>query len=94
MIQRATIKRARELRSDQPNAERLFWSRVRNRQLGNWKFRRQAPIGPYIIDFYVDEVKAIIELDGAQHGRGNHPVRDENRGKWLKKKVFRHAILE
>ncbi len=83
MKHKATVERARELRSGDSGAEKLFWARVRNRQLGNWKFRRQAPIGPYIVDFYVDELKAVVELDGDQHGETVHGLRDVARDKWL-----------
>ena len=83
MKQKATTERARELRRNQSNAERLFWSKVRNRQLAGWKFKRQVPLGPFIVDFYVDEAKAVIELDGDQHGRDDHPARDAARDEWL-----------
>ena len=58
---------ARELRKNMTDAERRVWSRLRGRQLGGYKFRRQAPIGPYIVDFVCFEAKLIIELDGGQH---------------------------
>jgi len=58
---------ARRLRRDQMDAEGLFWSQVRNRKLGGYKFKRQATIGPYIADFYCAEKKLVIELDGDQH---------------------------
>lgn len=83
MKHKATIERARELRSGHSGAEKLFWSKARNRQLGGWKVRRQAPLGPYIVDFYIDELKAVIELDGDQHGESEHSLRDAARDKWL-----------
>ena len=58
---------ARHLRRDQTDVEKLFWSKVRNRQLGGYKFKRQHVIGSYIVDFYCAEKKLIIELDGGQH---------------------------
>ncbi|BBA35440.1 uncharacterized protein sS8_3503 [Methylocaldum marinum] len=58
---------ARALRKQQTDAEKLLWSRLRNRQLQGCKFRRQQPIGPYIADFLSLEPKLIIELDGGQH---------------------------
>lgn len=82
-IRKATVERARELRSGHSGAEKLFWTKARNRQLGGWKVRRQAPLGPYIVDFYVDELKAVIELDGDQHGETFHSLRDTARDKWL-----------
>ncbi|MGC9237589.1 MAG: endonuclease domain-containing protein, partial [Thiomonas sp.] len=62
----ASIQRARELRRNLTEAERLLWNRLRNQQLGV-KFRRQAPIGPYIVDFLCPQARLIIELDGGQH---------------------------
>jgi len=61
-----TQRNAKQLRQNMTEAEKLLWSRIRNRQLGV-KFRRQTPIGRYIADFYCHEQKLIIELDGSQH---------------------------
>ena len=58
---------ARDLRRNQTDAEKLVWSRLRNRQLEGRKFRRQQIIGPYIADFLCLEPKLIVELDGGQH---------------------------
>jgi len=60
-------QRARALRQNQTDAERLLWKHLRNRQLLGFKFRRQVPIGPYIIDFVCLSLKLIIEVDGSQH---------------------------
>ncbi len=59
--------RARALRQNQTDAERLLWKYLRNRQLFGYKFRRQVPIGPYIIDFVCLSLKLIVEVDGSQH---------------------------
>jgi len=59
--------RARELRSQQTDAEALLWSRLRNRQLSGLKFRRQRPIGNFIADFACVEIGLAVELDGGQH---------------------------
>ena len=58
---------ARTLRRNQTDAERKLWSRIRNRQLLGFKFRRQFPIAPYIVDFVCAEARLIVELDGSQH---------------------------
>jgi len=58
---------ARNLRQNQTDAEKLLWSRLRNRRLLNYKFRRQYVIEPYIVDFICLELKLVIELDGSQH---------------------------
>ena len=54
----------RVLRRNAPPAEVLFWQRVRDRQLGGFKFRRQWSIGPYVADFCCPECRVIVELDG------------------------------
>ena len=59
--------RARRLRRDQTEAERKLWARLRDRELDGAKFRRQHPIGPFIVDFCSPEHRLIIELDGGQH---------------------------
>lgn len=85
---KATTERARHLRTGSSGAEKLFWTKARNRQLAGWKVRRQVPLGPYIVDFYVDELKAVIELDGDQHGEGLHSLRDAARDKWLQQNGY------
>jgi very-short-patch-repair endonuclease len=60
-------QRARALRKNQTDAERLLWTHLRSRQLNGFKFRRQVPIGPYIVDFLCMSLKLIIEVDGSQH---------------------------
>ena len=60
--------RPRELRENATPAERLLWSRLKSRQLGGWKFRRQQRLGGYIADFYCHDAGLVIELDGGQHG--------------------------
>ncbi|HEX4179742.1 MAG TPA: DUF559 domain-containing protein [Caulobacteraceae bacterium] len=70
--------RARALRETQTGVEQLLWSKLRNRQLGGWKWKRQVPRGPYIVDFLWVEAGLVVELDGvcetifAAYGR-NHP---------------------
>jgi very-short-patch-repair endonuclease len=59
--------RARRLRAASPDAERAIWHRLRNRQLGTYKFRRQHPVGPFFADFACVEARLIVELDGGQH---------------------------
>ena len=58
---------AHELRIYATDAERLFWSKVKNRQLENFKFRRQVPFRRYILDFVCFELKLVVEIDGGQH---------------------------
>jgi very-short-patch-repair endonuclease len=59
--------KAKKLRKNNTEAERLLWEKLRGRQLINCKFRRQHPFPPYIVDFYCAQKNLIIELDGGQH---------------------------
>ena len=60
-------ERARELRNNMTNAEWYMWSRLRNRQLAGYKFRRQFPIGPYFADFACLSARLVVEVDGEGH---------------------------
>jgi len=67
MTTRLNTGRARDLRRDQTPVEARLWSRLRNRQLDGFKFRRQLPIEGYIADFVCIDAKLVVELDGGQH---------------------------
>ena len=58
---------AERLRRDQTDAEIKMWTLLRCRQFFGFKFRRQQPIGPYIVDFYCPRAQLVVELDGGQH---------------------------
>ena len=58
---------ARAFRKTPTKTENIVWQWLRNRNLGKYKFRRQYPIGPYIVDFFCDRLKLVIEIDGAAH---------------------------
>ena len=73
---------ARSLRKRQTRAEELLWRKLRARQLEDAKFRRQVPIGKYIVDFISFEKKIVIELDGGQHAET--AARDAERDAWLR----------
>lgn len=62
-----TRVRARQLRKNPTDVERLLWQRLRFWQVDGFKFRRQQPLGPYIVDFVYLQKKLIIEIDGGQH---------------------------
>jgi adenine-specific DNA-methyltransferase len=64
---RPTNPHARQLRRDATDVERLLWSALRNRQLHGHKFRFQATVGPFVVDFLCAEKRLIVELDGSQH---------------------------
>jgi len=67
---------ARSLRRNMTDAERVLWRELRRNGLG-WRFRRQFPIPPYIVDFACLEARLVIEADGGQHNRpGDHDHRD------------------
>lgn len=85
--QKEIQKRARDLRSNQTGAEGLLWMHLRNRQLNNLKFRRQHPIGNYIVDFYCAEVGVIVEIDGDTHL--DRVEYDQNRTEWLERQGLR-----
>jgi len=55
------------LRRDGTDVEQRLWYHLRGRQLGGMKFRRQEPIGPFIVDFCSLDAKLVVELDGGQH---------------------------
>jgi very-short-patch-repair endonuclease len=59
--------RAKELRQSMTSAERILWERLRDRRLAGIKFRRQHPIGSFIVDFYCAEARLVIEVDGGIH---------------------------
>ncbi|MBW2033435.1 MAG: endonuclease domain-containing protein [Deltaproteobacteria bacterium] len=69
------------------DAERLLWQHLRNRQLGGYKFRRQRPIGSYIVDFVCLEKNIVIEVDGGQHA--GQMESDSKRSDYLKEKGYR-----
>jgi very-short-patch-repair endonuclease len=75
------IDKARELRKAQTDVEALLWRRLRNRQLGGYKFRRQHPIGRFVVDFVCAEALLIVELDGGQHV--DQTRYDNARTRWL-----------
>ncbi len=70
------------LRKNQTDAERVMWNQLRNRQVLDYKFRRQQIIGPYIADFLCLEPKLVIEIDGGQHS--DTLEYDETRSKYLR----------
>jgi very-short-patch-repair endonuclease len=61
------VQTARELRSNATYAERCLWRHLRNRHLGEYRFRRQQPIAGYVVDFVCTRARLIVEIDGGQH---------------------------
>ena len=62
-----SVQQARRLRKRATEAETRLWSRLRNRRIANLKFRRQHPFGNRVVDFFCEEAKLAIELDGSDH---------------------------
>jgi very-short-patch-repair endonuclease len=71
--------RARRMRREPTDAERKLWQLLRDRRLGGFKFRRQAPIDHYVVDFFCEEASLAVELDGEQHGEPEAVVYDGRR---------------
>ena len=80
---------ARALRQHSTPAERLLWSRLRDRRLAGFKFRRQEPIAERIVDFFCAEKRVAIELDGAGHGFAAGERGDRKRTIQLQKEGLR-----
>ncbi len=80
---------AKNLRKQSTDTERVLWQHLKAKQLGGLKFRRQQPIGNYIVDFICFERKIIIELDGSQHSRELERNRDKQRDTWFKQQGYK-----
>jgi very-short-patch-repair endonuclease len=78
---------AKKLRKEMTIAERVLWRQLRAKQFENLKFRRQQPIGDYIVDFVCFEKKLIIEVDGGQHAENEEA--DRERTNWLEDRGYR-----
>jgi very-short-patch-repair endonuclease len=78
---RKIVQRARELRRNPTDTERKLWHHIRDKQIENYRFRRQRPIGKYIVDFICLEANLVIELDGGQHA--DQQQYDAERTKYL-----------
>lgn len=76
------VRKARELRTQMSLPEVLLWRHLRKEPEGI-KFRRQHPIGDYVLDFFCPSAKLCVEIDGEAHSRGNRPERDKARDAWL-----------
>ena len=86
--QGSVVNRARRLRSDMSVPERLLWQQFRMRPLG-LKFRRQHPIGPYIVDFCSLQHRLVVEVEGIVHDMGQQPEYDQRRFQFIKDNGFR-----
>ena len=82
-ISDSLLENSRALRKQSTPAEELLWSKLRNRKLNNLKFRRQQPMEGFILDFYCDQAKLGIELDGGIHLLRELAEYDEQRTAFL-----------
>ena len=78
-------KLAKKLRKGQTDAESLLWKHLRIKQMEGVKFRREEPIGRFIVDFVSFEKKVIVEVDGGQHSE----EADKEREQWLRSQGFK-----
>ena len=91
-----TVIRAKRLRRSPTLPEGLLWQQLRKRPDGH-KFRRQHPLGPYILDFYCAAARLAIEVDGEAHIMGDNPAHDVRRDRWLARqgvRVVRFSAVE
>ena len=81
------ISKARRLRRNSTQAEKVLWNHLRNHQMLGYQFRRQAPIGKYIVDFLCYQRRIVVKLDGGQHQeQANY---DNERTRWLESRGFK-----
>ena len=78
---------ARKLRRESTEAEKALWRALRDRNLQGFKFRRQQPVGRFIVDFVCFERQLVIEVDGGQHA--TQTDKDKARDVWLQGQGFR-----
>ena len=82
-----TKQSARALRKRMTDAERLLWRHLRNREMGGWKFRRQYPVGPFVVDFICVEKNLVIEVDGGPPAKNEEE--DNQRSSYLNRMGYR-----
>ncbi|MGO8813172.1 MAG: endonuclease domain-containing protein [Terriglobia bacterium] len=81
----AQTQKARQLRHTPTDTEQAAWCLLRSTKFKGFKFRRQHPLGPYIVDFYCAQRRLIVELDGSVHAQASQARRDSRRDAHLKK---------
>ena len=78
---------AKALRARHTDVEQKLWYHLRDRRLNGFKFRRQVPLGCYIVDFLSEELRLVVEADGGQHA--DQVGHDAARTKWLESQGYR-----
>jgi very-short-patch-repair endonuclease len=76
---------ARALRRRMTASEIVVWRWLRGRRFSGWKFRRQHPIGPFVVDFFCDALKVAVEIDGASHSTDAAAFHDSRRTAYLQR---------
>ncbi len=84
-----TLTRARKLRAEMSDEERILWMLLRDRRFAEFKFRRQVPLGDYVADFVCFGAKLVLELDGSQHAAPEQAKFDAIRTQHLEAAGFR-----
>jgi very-short-patch-repair endonuclease len=84
-----TLERARSLRRNETAAEIKLWEALRGRRLHGFKFVRQLPVGPYVVDFACRSRMLIVEVDGATHGEDHEVAHDARRTAFLEAQGWR-----
>ena len=80
--------RARRLRNRGTDAERKLWAHLRNSQVTRLKFRRQYPVGPYVVDFLCIEARLVVEVDGGGHDTEEQRLADAMRSEYLESRGY------
>ena len=88
-----TLERARRLRREMSDEERVLWMLLRDRRFAGFKFRKQVPLGDYVVDFVCFGSKLILELDGSQHAEPEQAKFDADRTQYLEVAGFRVARI-
>src|SRR5947209_19275695 len=83
---KVTFQHARELRRKMTLPEVLLWQALRKGRLASLRFRRQHPMGPYILDFYCPSARLAVEVDGSAHDIADQVQHDARRDEWLVKR--------
>jgi adenine-specific DNA-methyltransferase len=84
-----TLQRAKTLRRDMSDEERILWMLLRDRRFADFKFRRQVPLGDFVADFVCFERKLVVALDGSQHAEPEQAAFDSKRTQVLEAAGFR-----
>ena len=93
VVPRETVEKARDLRRRMTPPEARLWVCLRGKRLAGLKFRRQHPIGPYILDFFCAEAKLAVEVDGESHADPDQSSHDRRRTVWLRERGLRVVRL-